>query len=407
MIPVSYLSLSSCLRSYASARVTGSLSVLDRDTGDRWVLKFLLGRLVGDEAGVHPMRRWSRQLMAARLTDDTLVQAGATDRARAYVAVDSALRDCTIDRATGLSILQGSAIEVLFDLLWREMQQSEDGDRLQFISQEEDPAEFGHLPLITLPTMPLLQRSQHQLNTWISAGFSKCSPHKVPVVRDSEQLRKRSSPKVYERLQMLLDGDSSFRDLAVRLNKDMAKIGQTLLPFLKAGLVDIIDRPDRLVSFAPRQQTPTVPAAAHPSLTSTHKETIAYVEDSSLDLKAMEFIVNRLGHDFHGISSSFVALPTLLELQPSVIFLDLVMPIANGYELCAQLRRVTAFKHTPIVIVTSSDGVVDRVRSKLVGATGFISKPFAVEDIAKALERYLPKTTEDGPEPNMRVAPSY
>ncbi|MEM9569168.1 MAG: response regulator, partial [Cyanobacteria bacterium P01_E01_bin.34] len=382
MTPVSYLSLSSCLRSYVTARGTGSLSILDRDTGDRWVLRFLLGRLVGDEAGIHPMRRWSRQLLAAHLTDDTLTQAGAIGYSKPYLTVDTALRDCTIDRATGLSILQGSATEVLFDLLWREKQQFEDSDRLQFISQEEDPAEFGHLPLITLPTMSLLQRSQHQLNTWISAGFSKCSPHKVPVVRDPEQLRKRSSVKVYERLKTLLDGDSSFRDLAVRLDKDMATIGQTLLPFLKAGLVSVADRPDRLHSIVSRQQTSTAPPGAPPPLPSTRKETIAYVEDSSLDLKAMEFIVNQLGHHFYGISSSFVALPTLLELQPNVIFLDLVMPIANGYELCAQLRRVTAFRQTPIVIVTSSDGVVDRVRSKLVGATGFISKPFAAADIA-------------------------
>lgn len=405
MIPVSYLSLSSCLRSYASARITGTLSILDRETGDRWMLRFLLGRLVGDEAGLNPMRRWTRQLLAAGLSDESLVQAGVANQSGSYVAVDRALRDCTIDRAVALSILQGSMQEVLFDLLWREKLPCGDTDRLQFMTQEDDPSAFGHLPLVTLPPMALLQRAQHQLNEWVAAGFANCSPHKVPVIRDVEQLRKRTSQKVYGRLYMLLDGDSSFHDLAVRLNKDISKLAQTLLPFLKAGVIDITDRPDRLLSLTRPEQRKAAPPAPSPSL--IRKETIAYVEDSSLDLKAMEFIVNRLGHQFHGISSSFLALPTLLELQPSVIFLDLVMPIANGYELCAQLRRVSAFKQIPIVIVTSSDGVIDRVRSKLVGATGFISKPFAAEDIALALDKYLDSAAPEGFDPNVQAAPGY
>lgn len=67
------------------------------------------------------------------------------------------------------------------------------------------------------------------------------------------------------------------------------------------------------------------------------------------------------------------------------------MKVVNGYEICAQLRRTRLFRTTPIVIVTSSDGVIDRTRAKLVGASDFISKPFSAEGIQEVLDQYLPK----------------
>ena len=57
-----------------------------------------------------------------------------------------------------------------------------------------------------------------------------------------------------------------------------------------------------------------------------------------------------------------MALSECLEYKPDIIFLDLVMPVANGYEICSQLRRVNTFRDTPIIILTSNDGVLDRLR---------------------------------------------
>ncbi|NES25026.1 MAG: response regulator, partial [Symploca sp. SIO3E6] len=80
----------------------------------------------------------------------------------------------------------------------------------------------------------------------------------------------------------------------------------------------------------------------------------------------------------------------LLEHKPELIFLDLVMPIANGYEICAQIRRVSAFQEIPVIIITSSDGIVDRVRAKVVGSSGFLTKPIEQEKVLHILHRYLP-----------------
>jgi chemotaxis family two-component system response regulator PixG len=83
------------------------------------------------------------------------------------------------------------------------------------------------------------------------------------------------------------------------------------------------------------------------------------------------------------------ALTKLIEHKPDLILLDLIMPVASGYEICAQVRRVSMFADTPIVILTGSDGLVDRVRAKVVGATEFISKPIVEDKLMGVVRKYL------------------
>jgi two-component system, chemotaxis family, response regulator PixG len=103
----------------------------------------------------------------------------------------------------------------------------------------------------------------------------------------------------------------------------------------------------------------------------------------------MERILTEAGYGFVGIQDSIQALPTLIERKPSLIFLDLVMPVANGYEICAQIRRVSQFKDIPIVILTSNDGIIDRVRAKMVGSSGFLAKPVDADKVLAIARRCL------------------
>jgi two-component system, chemotaxis family, response regulator PixG len=79
----------------------------------------------------------------------------------------------------------------------------------------------------------------------------------------------------------------------------------------------------------------------------------------------------------------------LLDRKPDLLFLDLIMPNTNGYELCTFLRKTSAFQDTPIVILTGNDGVVDRVRAKLTGASEFLSKPPESARVLQVIEKYL------------------
>lgn len=116
---------------------------------------------------------------------------------------------------------------------------------------------------------------------------------------------------------------------------------------------------------------------------------IIYVDDSPADSRAMAAIVEKMGYSYLNIPDPLQALPMLIELRPKMILLDLVMPIANGYEVCTQLRRVTTLKAIPVIIVTSNSGIIDRVRARMVGASGFLSKPIREEKVIKVLQKHL------------------
>ncbi len=103
----------------------------------------------------------------------------------------------------------------------------------------------------------------------------------------------------------------------------------------------------------------------------------------------LEQIMIPNGFRFIKIQDAVQALPILIEHKPDLIFLDLVMPVASGYEICAQLRRISLFANTPVIILTGSDGLLDRVRAKVVGSTDFITKPVAVDKVMAVVRKYV------------------
>ncbi|MEM1255204.1 MAG: response regulator [Cyanobacteria bacterium P01_H01_bin.21] len=125
------------------------------------------------------------------------------------------------------------------------------------------------------------------------------------------------------------------------------------------------------------------------STSSVASSDVIYIDDSLLDSQTMADIVCGANYGYGNISQPLDAIPSLLETKPGLIFLDLVMPNTNGYELCAQIRRTSALRKTPIIIVTSNDGIIDRVRARFVGASGFISKPIEEKRVLKLLGKHL------------------
>jgi chemotaxis family two-component system response regulator PixG len=109
----------------------------------------------------------------------------------------------------------------------------------------------------------------------------------------------------------------------------------------------------------------------------------------------MQKILEEAGYQFIGIQDSIKALPTLIETKPDLIFLDLIMPIANGYEICTQIRRVSWLKETPVIILTGNDGIVDRVRAKMVGSSDFLSKPVNAEKVLAAVKKHLEPSSSE------------
>jgi len=103
----------------------------------------------------------------------------------------------------------------------------------------------------------------------------------------------------------------------------------------------------------------------------------------------LEKILTTAGYQFLAVQDSLRAIATLLTRKPDLIFLDLVMPNTNGYEICGQLRKVSSFRNTPIIILTGNDGIIDRVRAKMVGASDFLSKPINAKTVLEVARQHL------------------
>ncbi|RMF28532.1 MAG: response regulator, partial [Cyanobacteria bacterium J083] len=116
---------------------------------------------------------------------------------------------------------------------------------------------------------------------------------------------------------------------------------------------------------------------------------IVCIDDSAEVCRQMKQTLEDIGCTVNTVCDPIKALSTVLECKPNLIFLDLVMPVANGYEICSQIRRVQALKEIPIVILTGNDGIIDRVRAKMVGATEFVNKPISAEKIKVIARNHL------------------
>lgn len=106
----------------------------------------------------------------------------------------------------------------------------------------------------------------------------------------------------------------------------------------------------------------------------------------------MEQIITNHGYRFIGISESMPAVPTLIKFVPDLVFLDIGMPSVNGYEICSLIKKVSKLRNIPIVILTSNDGIIDRVRARVVGANAFVTKPIDVDKIREILQKYCVPT---------------
>lgn len=117
--------------------------------------------------------------------------------------------------------------------------------------------------------------------------------------------------------------------------------------------------------------------------------TIGCIDDSPAVLKSLRSYLDDKQFSVFTVSNPVKALMTIIRHKPDLILLDVMMPELDGYELCSLLRKHPEFKGTPIIIVTSNTGLVDRAKAKVVRASGYLTKPFTKEDLVKSIGKYL------------------
>jgi CheY-like chemotaxis protein len=388
------------IRFCSQIQFTGRLDLSLKDSPiHQWSLFFHRGDLAWAVSEFHPLRRWHRQLF--QCCPQLITKAGSQDTNQLqYVDYLSLLKLMRQDRVLAMQVkgmVKNSILEILFDIV----QTIQTGVLLHHRAQVKSTCRYVPFNVenlissasIFIPVEHALQGVEQDWKLWKQAGLSEVSPNHAPVIWKAEELRHQISATAYRNLSTLVDGDRTFRDLAVKLKQPVLDVVQSIKPYVEQGLIKLIEAGDLHSSnkltpedIASRRNSSlpksTKPQAATPL--------IAYVDDSQFDQLTMSDILVQHGYRFINIQDPIQALPLLLELKPSIVLLDLVMPYTNGYEVCAQIRRTTILKQTPVIIVTSSDGIIDRVRARIVGASGFLAKPISPDKVLAILQKYLP-----------------
>ncbi|MFN0140225.1 MAG: response regulator [Pyrinomonadaceae bacterium] len=118
-------------------------------------------------------------------------------------------------------------------------------------------------------------------------------------------------------------------------------------------------------------------------------KTILVVDDSPTVRKLISGKLEKSGHNVVCASDGVEALERLSEIMPDLVLLDITMPRMDGYEVCKQIRSNPEAHNLPVVMISGKDGFFDKVRGKMAGTSGYVTKPFGPETLMKALETYL------------------
>jgi len=121
----------------------------------------------------------------------------------------------------------------------------------------------------------------------------------------------------------------------------------------------------------------------------TKGKTILVVDDSPTVRKLISGKLEKCGHEVICSGDGVEAMEALATIKPDLILLDITMPRMDGYQVCKEIRANEALKDVPVVMISGKDGFFDKVRGRMAGTSGYITKPFGPETLMKAVESYL------------------
>ncbi len=115
---------------------------------------------------------------------------------------------------------------------------------------------------------------------------------------------------------------------------------------------------------------------------------VMVIDDSKTIRRTAETLLRKEGYEVITAMDGFEALGKIADYEPDLIFLDIMMPRLDGYQTCALIKRHRVFRNTPVVMLSSKDGLFDRARGRVVGSDDYVTKPFTKEDLLVVMARY-------------------
>lgn len=116
---------------------------------------------------------------------------------------------------------------------------------------------------------------------------------------------------------------------------------------------------------------------------------VMVIDDSKTIRRTAETLLKKAGCNVVTAVDGFEALAKITDQNPDVIFVDIMMPRLDGYQTCALIKKNHRYKNTPVILLTSKDGLFDRARGRIVGSDRYLTKPFTKDELLGAIKEHL------------------
>ena len=117
---------------------------------------------------------------------------------------------------------------------------------------------------------------------------------------------------------------------------------------------------------------------------------VMVIDDSKTIRRTAEMLLKNVGCEVITAIDGFDALAKIVDHHPNIIFVDIMMPRLDGYQTCALIKNNRSFKSTPVIMLSSKDGLFDKAKGRIVGSDQFLTKPFSKEELLSAIKAHVP-----------------
>jgi twitching motility two-component system response regulator PilG len=115
---------------------------------------------------------------------------------------------------------------------------------------------------------------------------------------------------------------------------------------------------------------------------------VMVIDDSNTIRRSAEIFLAQAGYQVLLAEDGFDALSKIADHHPDLIFVDIMMPRLDGYQTCALIKKNPRFAATPVIMLSSKDGLFDRARGRMVGSDEYLTKPFTKDSLLKAVSAH-------------------
>jgi len=116
---------------------------------------------------------------------------------------------------------------------------------------------------------------------------------------------------------------------------------------------------------------------------------VLVIDDSKTIRRTAETLLSKEGCEVYTAVDGFDALSKVADHHPDIVFVDIMMPRLDGYQTCSLIKHNKLFKSTPVIMLSSKDGLFDRARGRIVGSEQYLTKPFTKDELLGAIQRHV------------------